>query len=208
MVDPERTLLLVAYVAQDAAGDCPNRIMAYDWEQRRVTFVDETVEAFVQSLQPGNTLEQVAALFGTLESVTPSLDARFWAGGAIVNGAFDGNHRAGTFGGPNAAAYFETGEAQLGQAHDTSGGVRSFVTGVRPLTDAAGATVRVGARGIDSPLETAVAWTDYATPEARTGLAPFRSDAWYHRVAMRIPAGETWSEARGFDVVAEPSGSL
>lgn len=212
MVDPERTLLLVAYVGQDASETVPNRIMAYDWEQERVTFVDETVEEFVQSRQPGQTLEQVSSLFSTLESITPSLDDRFWAGGAVVNGAFDSAHKSGTFGGPYAQAYFETGEAQLSQLAPeenkvpSSGGGRSFVAGVRPITDAPTINVRVGARGVDEPLETAVTWSSYETPEARTGYAPFRSDAWFHRIAMQIPASQEWSEAQGFDIDAEPSG--
>ena len=208
MVDPERTLLLVAYVAQDADSTIPNRIMAYDWEQQRVTFIDETVEEFLQSLQPGQTLEQISALFTDLEAITPSLDSRFWAGGAVVNGAFNADHKSGTFGGPYAAAYFETGEAQLGQGQGTLGGTRAFVSGIRPLTDAAAPTVRIGARGLDSPSESTVTWTGYESPESRTGMAPFRSDAWYHRVAMSIPAGADWSEARGFDIAAEPSGSV
>lgn len=212
MVDPERTLLLVAYVAQDAPSDIPNRIMAYDWELERVTFIDETVEEFLQSLTPGKTLEQVSSLFATLESITPSLDDRFWAGGAVVNGAFDAAHKSGTFGGPFAEAYFETGEAQLGQLSPEegkvagSGGSRTFLAGARPIADAATINVRVGARGIDGPLETAAVWTDYETPESRTGYAPFRSDAWFHRLAMQLPAGQVWTAAQGFDIDAEPSG--
>jgi hypothetical protein len=73
---------------------------------------------------------------------------------------------------------------------------RFFVSGFRPITDAA--TVY----GSCSKRETMGATRSYSTEalaSTRTQLVPQRVSTRYSRAKIRIPAGETWTFAQGVE---------
>ena len=78
---------------------------------------------------------------------------------------------------------------------------RSFVRGVRPIVDGA-ATVSLGTRNL---VTDAVTWTDPVSVHPRTGMAPFRSDARYHRAKLSF---SDFDFAQGLDIDASRSGTV
>jgi hypothetical protein len=74
------------------------------------------------------------------DSFGGSYDDPAFAGGAPVLAGIDASHQYGTFIGPTLAATLATGDYQ------SQAGLRSLVTGVRPIVDSAVATVAIGER--------------------------------------------------------------
>jgi hypothetical protein len=85
-------------------------------------------------------------------------------------------------------------------------GGRTTVQGVKPLiqhTSTVTATVAVGAR---DRLDAAVTYTSESTPDTRTGFAPFRSDAYFHRARTTITGD--FEKAIGIEFQDDDSGAV
>lgn len=208
-VDPYRRLVVWAY--WNNAGQM--RWLLYCYANGRWRYGDDAaleVEAFVQRIAPGvdETLMDLAVnAFGwggklltgegsyllqedgasrlLLGSNAP---ANFIAG-------FGTTHALSGFAGTTLGSIVETGEADMG-------GRRVFVSGVRPLSDAATMTAAVGGRDAFSG---SVSYTT-ATQQEVTGIAPQRISTRYARVRLSFPAGAEWTYVQGCDVMARPEG--
>lgn len=133
---------------------------------------------------------------GSMDAGTVTMDAA----GLVVNmrlGAFNSSHYGGYFAGTNMEAIIETGELD-------ADGMMSFVSAVRPITDAAAGLVSIGYRN------TAQGAVSYSTPETAIeptqGQAPCLVEARYMKARLRIPAGSAWSFAKGVQPEVQVAG--
>ncbi len=172
------------------------RVLGYHWQLDRWTLLTVEQTYLVPLATSGYTLEDIAALYPSIEDVPYSLDSYVWAGGRPLFAGFSSD---GTFGFYSGGAM----ETTLETANIQHWPDRSFVSAVRPITDAAGVSITVGARDTHSDT---VTWGTAATANSRTGLCPARSSGRLHKYRMTIPADTEWTIAHGVEPVAVPEG--
>jgi hypothetical protein len=185
--DPRSTRVYWAYATNGGTGHF-DRILIYDWAIDRWSAVEMNGEFLGSMSQPGITLESLDNISGSIETLPFSLDS-YSTGTSPEIAMFDTTHVLGFFRGLNLEATLES--AEYGQD-----GRRFFVSGFRPITDAA--TVY----GSCSKRETMGATRSYSTEalaSTRTQLVPQRVSTRYSRAKIRIPAGETWTFAQGVE---------
>ena len=192
VVDPRHALYIVAVPSADPAA----AIFLYNYAQAKWTTATIATELLFAGLSLSSSLEDLDAIYGSIDAASLSLDGLALRGGAPTLFLFDAAHRLGTLSGPTVAARLTDGRREL------SPGGRSRIRSIRPLTDAAAATVTIsGANGrAQAPVETAYA--------ARTANGTYRCrENWQlTQVALTIPAGTAWSFAQGYDVDAVAGG--
>jgi len=106
------------------------------------------------------------------------------------------DNKAGFFDGANLEATLDTPEGMIGN------GIRTFVRGVQPLTDAANTYVSVRHR--DRIIDSLTATSE--TQIGVNGYAAQRTSSRFNTVRVRIAAGETWSYMRGVEADVRSGG--
>lgn len=196
VVDPINKLFFWSYPGAGNSGGTPNRLLIYNWALQRWSQAEVACELVFRSLSEGYTLEGLDATGYTLDQLPYSLDSRAWTGGSPFLSAIDPAHRLALFNGATLAAELETTNVAL------DGGMRIFVTGVRPLIDGAAPTVEIGAA--DTP-QASPAFTAAAGVGA-DGRVPARLAARYVRIRMKVAAAATWTHTQGFEPGFQPEG--
>lgn len=193
--DPTGSRIIWAY--RTGVADYFDKALVYDWRLKRWSEFDSDAFPDLGGLwelsnlgAPGLTLEDLDALYATLEDVPYSLDSRTFLGGRPVLAALGAEGVLAFFEGANAAAVTETGERELVP------GFRSLVNAVRPLVDSSSVTVQAGKR---DRLADSRTWGATGTMTA-SGRAPIRSSARYHRFRVSMPAEATWTHMQGVEV--------
>ncbi len=170
-LDPTNKLVLWAYPGSGSTDGTCNKILIYNWAQKRWALVSGVgIEAFTRWASTGYTLDGLDVVSTNLDTLTPSLDSRTWTGGAQSLGVFDSSHQFNNIDGTAMDATVDTGEVQL------SPGRRSEVQWARPLTDGNAASVTMRTR--DRLADTATYGS--ASTQDATGECPLRSNARYH----------------------------
>jgi hypothetical protein len=184
-VDPLRALYMVAVPSADPTTS----VFLYNYAQGRWATAPLTAELIFSAFSLASSLEDVDALHGTIDTAGLALDGAAYRGGVPTMMAFDGGHRLGTLSGAAVAATIADATREL------TPGARSRIRSVRPLTDAAQASVAVaGANALgDAWIE-----TDY---DGRRANGAFRCrENWrLTRITLSIPAGTRWTQAQGYD---------
>lgn len=169
--------------------------LIYNWNEDKWTRAETNAKLVFNYRSPGYTLEELDP-FGTVDTITPTLDSRFWKGGLRQFAAITPNNELGTYTGTPLDAVLTTGEFQVAE------GQKGFVYGVRPLvTGSPTISVEVLARDLQQ--------TDPVTSGSRavhadTGYANFRSTGFFHRVKVTL-SGD-WADAMGVDVQGQADG--
>lgn len=195
--DPLHKLIYWAFPGPGNSEGGPNYIIAYNYEVKRWSLIQQMTEVMIQALTKGYTLDDLTS-FGTLDSLPFPLDSRAWTGGQLNLACFDPTHSVSLFSGLPLAATMESSEANLndkGLAH---------VSRVWPIVDTDQATITVGRR---NRLSDAVTWGVSTPMTATTGSAPCRSTGVYQRARIQIPAGVPWSHGQGVNFDARPAGN-
>lgn len=123
-----------------------------------------------------------------------------WGEGLTEAGALDSSGYFGMFSSSTAfEATFETADIAVARNR------RALVTEVWPDVDAANAYVTLGARDQKASDPLVYGAEDQVNAN---GMAEFLSDARFHRVRLRMPAGEAWTHAKGLEVTAQPTGAF
>lgn len=198
VADPARNRVFWLFAA--TSGTIFDYILCYDVSLDQWGYTQLNTQYVFGAATTGYTLEDMDALLTslgvTIETADFSFDARWLKGGAPALTAFDSTNDLAFFSGSAQAAIMDsaTFEAIPGQ--------RAFVRGVRPLTDAANATVTMGTT--ERP-QTPVTFGSASSINAQ-GYAPLRSSGRFHKMRVSIPAGEAWEHARGGVIDAVPDG--
>lgn len=187
-LDRARRLVYWIYPGPGNVDGRPNEGLIYDIESDRWSrFVDE-LEWIYEALSEGYTLEGLDNITTNLDALLPSMDSRFWAGGAPLLGAFDEAHKSGSFDGNAMDATLDTLEDG-----DNS---RRLISRVRPEVD--GASTITVAPGVRDAQTESVTWGSAASAE-RDGNHAMRSDGRYHRFRVAITGG--FEKAQGVSLV-------
>ena len=197
--DPLRKILVWAYPTSAATDGHPNKWLIYSYATDKWSAADDsgvTISLLFTSVQDRIPLDNMDTYFPpNADGVTMSWDGPAANGGAPWLAGFDTSNRFVTFTGANIAARIETGEAD-------AQGLRVYVSGVRPLTDAGTLTAQIGHRTSFADS------VSYTTAQARgvDYTAPARIATRYARARVNIPAGATWSYLQGADVTFRAEG--
>jgi hypothetical protein len=189
-VDPIKNLIVWAYPSSGGSGTV-NRLLIYNFEVKKWSRATTSVTFVSQSATPAFTLEALDA-FGTLDTLTSSLDSRIWTGGKsqFVGGS---GAKIVTFSGSNMEGTIQTGDLEIP-------GQFSTINMSRPLVDSGSGSVAVATRRL---LSDAVSFGSYTAADSE-GRAAFRSTGRYHRLSVQ-PTG-SWTTAIGIDFDIVPQG--
>ena len=187
-VDPERTLVLWVM---------PGRVWCYNWALGKWTDWEIPVTAAFASFSESVTLEELGALYGTVDDVPGMTDDPLWQGGdprlTIVgyDGAFS------VLGGDNLEATF--GLPNLEPAQGRTARVRT----ARPLTDAIeGITLTLYYSQRLGNFPTGVIYTELRD----NGDMPVRVAGRYIRPEIKHAAGSAWTYGQGLELEFEGGG--
>lgn len=198
-IDPLTKLYMCAFpTAADGTGDA-QQIFIYYIPTGRWAYVEQEVELIFLDLSRGISLDDLDALFASIDEVVPNLDSRVWKGGNYLVGAFSTDHILGHFDGEPMDAMLETAEYQ------PFNGRRTYITEVWPLIDEstdedATVTVQLGYR---NTVGGAVTYTSAASVDT-IGKANVRNEARFQRVRVNITGD--WNIAQGCRVKAVAGG--
>lgn len=134
---PVKPVIVWAYVTTGNVTSTPDRLLIYDWSLDEATYADLSIEALMQWLSPGVSLDALDP-YGALDALQFSLDSPFWKGGASLFGLFGTDLTLSLQSGTPMVATLTTADGQ--------GKGRLLVTGTRPHVDASGVTVAIAAR--------------------------------------------------------------
>jgi len=191
-IDPVNSLLVISIPSTAPTTE----LFLYSFLLGRWSSAKLTVERMLSSFGLNATIEELDAIYGSIDAMTASLDSPQFKGGRPVLMLFDGAHRLGTLSGPNAAATVVDARRELAP------GQRARLRSVRPLTNAAAPQVLVYGRAN-------LAGSDHVSVYTRRtggGLFPTR-EAWsLMQVGLSMPAGADWTYVQGFDADAVGGG--
>ena len=186
-IDPIRKLVIWNYPNQNNSRS----MIVYNWQIGRWSLVDDAVDYIYSAATSGYTLESLDA-FGTLDSLTTSLDSPLWAGGSYLFAGIQ-NNKIVTFTGASLTATIVTGDIEQGY--------NSVVTLARPQIDNGSCTVSIASR---KELDDTITFSTPVTT-SQEGRAPLRSYGRYHRFKI-TPTG-SWTTAISLDADLKPQGS-
>lgn len=171
-----------AYPSPSATEGEPDQLICYNFIENRWGRSAQPVQFIFSSFTQGYTLEQLDALFSSIDDMTISLDSSFWAGGIPVVMGFSGN-TLGTFSGSSLDARFETGEIEV----EPPGFV--YINGVKPLLTGNPSSVTVSVSIRASQDNAARAFGTPTSRTSRTGVCDFRAHGRYASARIDIEGG-------------------
>lgn len=193
-IDPINKNVLWSFASKDADAGQPDKILVFNWQNRRSVLIEHETPLLFSFFSVGYTLEQLDA-FGTLDTLSYSLDSRIWTGGKTVLGCFSVNNKLGAFAGSPKTAIIGTGEVK---PNDMG---RTIMHNLTPYVKGGTKRVRIGHRQLfDQP----VTWTVWQSLNPFTGKADFGIDSNLFRAQVEI-SGD-WELASCFSYEADPSG--
>jgi len=197
-IDPVNKLVLFAYPSTQAVDGTPDKIMCFNWVDRRWSIINQETQILFRYLSVGYTLEGLDAISTDIDALPFSLDSRNWTGGQAVFGAFSSSNILGSFSGSAKTATFGSSEVRPNQSGNTA------LKGVIPYIEGDGAvTARLGTRG---KLSDAITWTPFISKNSYTDEFDFTADFRLGRVEFQV-SGD-WTKAVGFSLRAEASGDV
>jgi len=194
--DPRSQMIMWAYKSKsNTSENWLDKVIIYDWGRNQWTPASINIECLFKTAPLTATLEGLDAV-GTLDALPYSLDEYDTTPVQKIAG-FDTTHKPGYFEGDALEAILDIPEATIG------GAVRMGIRKITPLGDAATAYISTAKR---DALNGGKTYSDENAVSVR-GYAPQRAEARFLTPRLRIPAGATWTWARGMDIEAYKLGS-
>lgn len=184
--DPFRKVVMWRYAPASAGG----AVIGYHYGLDRWFLLSPNVSGIGLYAASSITLEELDALYDSIDDIPFSLDSDAFAGGYASIAGFDASYRLGFFQGEPMSATIET------NAYEFNQGFFSVLDEIRPMTDGTAFTVQVGTKAHYSATTT---WGPELSPSPRNLAVHARSNARMHAVRLKYPAGASWSTATGFD---------
>lgn len=188
-IDPIRKLYFFAYASFDATAGLVDRILVYDWVNRKWTIVELNLDWLYQFRSEGQTVDTIT---GFIDDITLLVDDTSLLGKNLALGAFDADHQLSAFSGDALAAVFDTGEKQL----SGQGGMLTQINVARPLIDGA---ETVSVQPFTRYLQSADAVGGSISIMNSIGNCNMRSTGRFHR--FRVSTTGNFSAALGVDAV-------
>lgn len=185
-IDPKNGVLAVGF--SSGGSDTPDLILFYNYIVQRATYAEISHELLVPAIAIGVTLDDLTGNLDTDYSI--SFDDPFYQGGAFYFGAFDTSHKLASFSGANVEATFQTNENAL------IPGQRTSIAYITPIADTAAATAAAGSKVRPGD---AITFQSAVSQQASGKCKQRGANGFYHAAKVVIPAGETWTFARGVD---------
>lgn len=170
----------IAWFFSKDSGTYNDHVLLYNYTTQRWAHGQISCYLALTGRTAGYTLDQLDP-FGTLDTLTASLDSETWQGGTGFPAIIDENFKLASLDGTALEARLETGAFGLD-------GRRMYVDGIRPLIEGGTAQITLGTQ---AQLDDAVSWGTERSITASTGKADFRSSAFFHRVRARVAGGFT-----------------
>ncbi len=193
--DPRGTKIYWAYKSGAGAVGSYDKILGYDTILDRFFPLTASGEYLLGISAAGITLEGLDAISSSIDALTLTLDA--YASSVQPQIAqFNSSHLQGFFTGDNL-------EATLQSSEQGTDGRMVYLSGFRPVTDAA--TVYGSLTYRNTQSATALPTTEQLI-NSRTGMVDVRKEARYLRMKTRIPAATTWTFIAGVEPVVNATG--
>lgn len=177
-LDSQSKLIYWAYPATGNASGAPNEILIYNYSEDRITHAEDEADSLVTGLTTAVSLEDLDALFASIDDVTPPLDSPYWQGGNELMLGFTSDFKLGTFSDTPGIAVLD------GQETEPNPGLMTYVDGIKPIVqDTSAITVSLGYR---NNLSDAVTYSGDVVPTPRTGFADSRIEARYFRTRVKV----------------------
>jgi hypothetical protein len=183
----DRARNLVWWAFRSSSSSVPfNRILVYDYVNRRFAYAELDVEWLGEFVAAGYNLDTIGAVLGgNIDSASINVDSTLYAGGALSFIGFDSVHKAGNFTGTPLVAEIDTTEIEPNETG------RSFINGIKPAVEGSAASmVQIAPLTRNSLLDAPVLGS-YATVNPITGQADMRVNARYMRYRVKIAGGFT-----------------
>jgi hypothetical protein len=179
-IDPVYKIYIIAYPSIASTTGVIDKLLTYNYvSQKWAPPISCSIETLCRLGSIGYSLESLDA-FGTMDTITTSLDSRAWMGnGRPSLAAFDSTHKAGFFSGANLEATLETGDLDLE-------GKRYMVNAMRPMITGVGATVSC-ATGTRDSMNSNVTYGAYRGLN-RENKVPCRTNSRYFRNLIKVSA--------------------
>jgi len=197
-VDPFNQLAMWLYPstsnASNTTGIC-DKIIIYNYSTKKWSLASANASTIFSQFVGAYTVELMDIISENLDNISASLDTDFWSGGQMLLGAIDSDFKASIFSGTNNECEIETSELELFP------GLRSNITGVRPIVDAAATvTLKTRERLADSKTESS------SSSMVSSGINPVRESGRYVRANIKVPSGTIFTHAEGIDLIATKAG--
>jgi hypothetical protein len=180
-VDPIKNIVVWNYPNNSGSRS----LIIYNWQLDKWSKSDTTSVDYISSLATSGVTLEGLDTYGTIDSLTTSLDSREWVGGKLLFGGVSGEKIV-TFTGSNMTATLTTGDLEVG--------FNSCANLVRPQVQDGSSTVKIASR---KELDDIITFGASVTTSSE-GRAGVRSFGRYHRVQV-TPTGN-WTHAIGVDV--------
>lgn len=191
VIDPYRKLYMVAYASTASAGQ-PDSIIIFNWAVKRWSYARVPCELLHPILTQSVTLEDLDAIYGSLDAIPLSLDDPLFAGGVLTLGMMSPDRKLATFSGAALEATFVTDDILLADNQLME------IQEIAPHGDCAAAMISVAGRM--NPQTALSAYSTERALHAHTGRAPVRKTWRWARIKQRIPAGTTWTKMEALDI--------
>lgn len=159
-------------------------LLIYNYQIGKWSQADTVASTISSIATTGFSLDDLD-VFGTLDSLTTSLDDRLWAGGKFLFAGTTGANIS-TFTGANLTAQLQTSDIEQGY--------NSVVMLARPQIDNGSCSVAVASR---RELDDTITFGSQVSTSSE-GRVPLRSYGRYHRFNI-VPSGN-WTNAIGLDI--------
>lgn len=191
-VDPFRKNILWRYKGPNASGTTVfGDIIGFNFAFSRWFTLTLQTTYLGYTATPGVTWDTYS---GTWDAATATWDSRALQGGQPIFGAMNVDYKYGNFAGQSMAATIETAVADSP--------VSSLITSATPKDDSPDGTLQLGVR---NSMSDATTWKTGNAKQA-SGRVPLRGRGKYIAFRRNIPAGSTWTSAKGVDFVQSAAG--
>ena len=198
-IDYINNIIMVLYPSTQANGGTPNRMLAYDVNNNKWTYIDGiTADRIFLNRTQGYVIDAIDAIYSTIDSIPFTIDSKFWFGGSLSLAAISSNHKLATFSGDPLTATFETGSFTVPDEEK-----RSMLLWAKPLiTNQSNVTLSIGSSNDLSDAPT------YSAPvlQNRANLFPIRTNATFLSAKLVVSGG--FDSAQGIEFPTPAKGSL
>jgi hypothetical protein len=190
-VNPETGHIFWGYPSSASNSGVVDSLLIYNYKVGRWSTATVSLQILVTGAGSVYTLEELD-VFGTMDTLGPSLDSSSWQGGALKLAAFDTANKLGFFSGATMVGTMETGEVY-------TEGKKTSVSAVRPIIDGGSTVTLLTKDNLPSDAEEVVGPNSIDA----SGKADFRTNARYHR--FRATTTGAFNHAVGVEPTQVPT---